>query len=88
MEGGMHAHRRNLLTDLRMMLPRCLTDEDKGYLRALTPVPASSRRRWWAPSPTTTDGPVQSTARVLAKAGMKLGDIDLVEINEAFASVV
>ncbi len=34
------------------------------------------------------DGPVQSTARVLAKAGMKLGDIDLVEINEAFASVV
>lgn len=34
------------------------------------------------------DGPVQSTARVLKKAGMKLGDIDLVEINEAFASVV
>jgi len=34
------------------------------------------------------DGPVQSTARVLDKAGMKLGDIDLVEINEAFASVV
>lgn len=34
------------------------------------------------------DGPVQSTARVLERAGMKLGDIDLVEINEAFASVV
>lgn len=34
------------------------------------------------------DGPVQSTTRVLEKAGMKLGDIDLVEINEAFASVV
>ena len=34
------------------------------------------------------DGPVQSTARVLEKAGMTLGDIDLVEINEAFASVV
>lgn len=34
------------------------------------------------------DGPVQSTARVLEKAGMKIGDIDLVEINEAFASVV
>ncbi len=34
------------------------------------------------------DGPVQSTARVLEKAGMKLGDIDLIEINEAFASVV
>ncbi len=34
------------------------------------------------------DGPVQSTAKVLAKAGMKMGDIDVVEINEAFASVV
>jgi len=34
------------------------------------------------------DGPVQSTARVLERAGMKMGDIDLVEINEAFASVV
>jgi acetyl-CoA C-acetyltransferase len=34
------------------------------------------------------DGPVQSTAKVLEKAGMKIGDIDLVEINEAFASIV
>ncbi|MGI9161351.1 MAG: steroid 3-ketoacyl-CoA thiolase [Mycobacterium sp.] len=34
------------------------------------------------------DGPVQSTAKVLEKAGMTLNDIDLVEINEAFASVV
>jgi acetyl-CoA C-acetyltransferase len=34
------------------------------------------------------DGPVEATAHVLERAGMKLGDIDLVEINEAFASVV
>ena len=34
------------------------------------------------------DGPVQSTAKVLEKAGMKMGDIDITEINEAFASVV
>jgi len=34
------------------------------------------------------DGPVQSTAKVLEKAGMTMGDIDIVEINEAFASVV
>ncbi|MGV9825801.1 MULTISPECIES: steroid 3-ketoacyl-CoA thiolase [unclassified Gordonia (in: high G+C Gram-positive bacteria)] len=34
------------------------------------------------------DGPVQATERVLARAGMTLSDIDLVEINEAFASVV
>ncbi|MFC9972347.1 steroid 3-ketoacyl-CoA thiolase [Spirillospora sp. NPDC127200] len=34
------------------------------------------------------DGPVQSTERVLARAGMAMGDIDITEINEAFASVV
>ncbi|MDF1604119.1 steroid 3-ketoacyl-CoA thiolase [Nocardioides sp. YIM 152315] len=34
------------------------------------------------------DGPVEATAHVLRAAGMKLGDLDLVEINEAFASVV
>jgi len=34
------------------------------------------------------DGPIQSTQRVLEKTGMTIGDIDLVEINEAFASVV
>ncbi|WP_067812442.1 steroid 3-ketoacyl-CoA thiolase [Actinomadura kijaniata] len=34
------------------------------------------------------DGPVQSTERVLARAGMTMRDIDITEINEAFASVV
>jgi acetyl-CoA C-acetyltransferase len=34
------------------------------------------------------DGPVDATRAVLKKAGMSLSDIDLVEINEAFASVV
>ena len=34
------------------------------------------------------DGPVNATEAVLKKAGMTLDDIDLVEINEAFASVV
>jgi acetyl-CoA C-acetyltransferase len=34
------------------------------------------------------DGPVQATAKVLEKAGMKIGDVDLFEVNEAFASVV
>src|SRR5438046_513024 len=33
-------------------------------------------------------GPVDVTKKVLAKAKMSLGDIDLVEVNEAFASVV
>ncbi|HEY9332531.1 MAG TPA: steroid 3-ketoacyl-CoA thiolase [Streptomyces sp.] len=34
------------------------------------------------------DGPVAATEKVLRTAGMSLADIDLVEINEAFASVV
>ncbi|GAA2732742.1 steroid 3-ketoacyl-CoA thiolase [Streptomyces nogalater] len=34
------------------------------------------------------DGPIDATRAVLGKAGMTLNDIDLVEINEAFASVV
>jgi len=33
------------------------------------------------------DGPVQATQRVLDRAGMRVGDIDLFEVNEAFASV-
>jgi acetyl-CoA C-acetyltransferase len=34
------------------------------------------------------DGPVQATERVLARSGMTIDDIDLFEVNEAFASVV
>jgi acetyl-CoA acetyltransferase family protein len=34
------------------------------------------------------EGPIPATAKVLAKAGLTLKDIDLFEVNEAFASVV
>jgi acetyl-CoA C-acetyltransferase len=34
------------------------------------------------------DGPIPATTAVLAKAGLTVADIDLYEINEAFASVV
>ena len=34
------------------------------------------------------DGPVAATERVLRRAGMTINDIDLFEVNEAFASVV
>jgi acetyl-CoA C-acetyltransferase len=33
------------------------------------------------------DGPIAATAKVLDKAGMTMADIDLFEVNEAFASV-
>jgi acetyl-CoA C-acetyltransferase len=34
------------------------------------------------------DGPIAATERVLSRSGMTLGDIDLFEVNEAFAAVV
>ncbi|MGA2527997.1 MAG: thiolase family protein [Acidimicrobiales bacterium] len=37
---------------------------------------------------TMLTGPIPATSKVLERAGMSLSDIDLVEINEAFASVV
>jgi acetyl-CoA C-acetyltransferase len=33
------------------------------------------------------DGPVQATERLLERTGMAIGDIDIFEVNEAFASV-
>ena len=34
------------------------------------------------------DGPIDATQEILKKSGMNLNDIDLFEINEAFAAVV
>ena len=34
------------------------------------------------------DGPIPATRRVLEKAGLRLDQMDRIEINEAFASVV
>ena len=33
-------------------------------------------------------GPIDATQRILERSGMAMADIDTVEINEAFASVV
>jgi acetyl-CoA acetyltransferase len=33
-------------------------------------------------------GPIPATRKLLERRGMKIGDIDLVEVNEAFAPVV
>jgi acetyl-CoA C-acetyltransferase len=33
------------------------------------------------------DGPIPATEKALKKAGMNIGDIDLFEVNEAFAAV-
>ena len=64
-------------------------DEDKAKALGLTPRARILSQALVGAEPYYhLDGPVQATERVLARAGMKLGDIDVVEINEAFASVV
>ena len=64
-------------------------DEDKAKALGLKPrARIVSQANVGAETYYHLDGPVQSTARVLEKAGMSMSDIDLVEINEAFASVV
>ena len=64
-------------------------DEDKAQALGLTPRARIVSQALVGAEPYYhLDGPVQSTAKVLEKAGMKIGDIDVVEINEAFASVV
>ncbi|HEY9313861.1 steroid 3-ketoacyl-CoA thiolase [Williamsia sp.] len=66
-----------------------IMDEDKAKALGLTP-----RARFVAQALVGAepyyhlDGPVQSTERVLAKAGMSISDIDRFEVNEAFASVL
>ena len=63
--------------------------EEKANELGLTP-----RARFHAFALAGTDpitmltGPIPSTKAVLARAGLSIDDIDLVEINEAFASVV
>src|ERR1700743_1045379 len=64
-------------------------DEDKTQARGPRQRARSESQGFFGPKPYYhLDGPVQSTAKVLEKAGMKMGDIDITEINEAFASVV
>jgi acetyl-CoA C-acetyltransferase len=64
-------------------------NKEFGEARGLTP-----RARIRATAKIGTDptimltGPVPVTQKILAESGMEIGDIDLFEVNEAFASVV
>jgi acetyl-CoA acyltransferase len=66
-----------------------IMSEDKAAALGLTP-----RARFHAFAVAGVDpvtmltGPIPATARVLERAGMSMGDIDLFEVSEAFASVV
>jgi len=66
-----------------------LMDEDKARALGLTPrARIVSQALVGAEPEYHLDGPVQATAKVLEKSGMSIGDLDLFEVNEAFASVL
>ncbi|WP_072686986.1 steroid 3-ketoacyl-CoA thiolase [Rhodococcus marinonascens] len=66
-----------------------LMDEDKARALGLKPRARIISQALVGSEPEFhLDGPVQATARVLERSGMKIGDLDLFEVNEAFASVL
>lgn len=66
-----------------------MMDEDRARAQGLTPRARIVAQCLVGAEPYYhLDGPVQSTQRVLERAGMKIDDIDVFEVNEAFASVV
>ncbi|KZF08068.1 MAG: steroid 3-ketoacyl-CoA thiolase [Rhodococcus sp. (in: high G+C Gram-positive bacteria)] len=87
MEGGLHtAGTSSQISDGAAAV--ILMDEDRA--RALGYIPRArivSQCLVGAEPEFHLDGPVQATTRVLEQSGMKIGDLDLFEVNEAFASV-
>jgi acetyl-CoA C-acetyltransferase len=66
-----------------------VTTPERGEALGLRPL---ARLVGWGvagvPPATMGIGPVPATARVLGRAGLALGDLDLIELNEAFAAQV
>jgi len=66
-----------------------VTSPERAAQLGLTPI---GRLVSWAvagvPPRTMGIGPVPATAKALERAGLKLGDIELIELNEAFAAQV
>jgi acetyl-CoA C-acetyltransferase len=66
-----------------------VTSPDRAAELGLVPL---ARLVTWAaagvPPRTMGIGPVPATARALARAGLKLSDMELIELNEAFAAQV
>ena len=66
-----------------------ITSEEAASQLGLRPRHGSTRSRSPAPIPSScSPRPIPATTKVLERAKLPLDDIDLVEINEAFASVV
>ncbi|MBZ5738899.1 steroid 3-ketoacyl-CoA thiolase [Nocardioides mangrovi] len=66
-----------------------IMDEDKARALGLKPRARIVRHCLVGSDPYYhLDGPIEATAKVLARTGMSMSDFDLFEVNEAFASVV
>ncbi|MGH9443736.1 MAG: thiolase family protein [Thermoanaerobaculia bacterium] len=86
-EGTVHAGNSSGITDGAAAL--VLASEEFVSRRSLRP---AARIAGWASAGVAPEvmgvGPVPAVRKLLQKTGRKLGDIDLVELNEAFASQV
>jgi acetyl-CoA C-acetyltransferase len=88
LEGGIHtAGTSSQISDGASAL--LLMDEDLALALGLTPRARIVASCLVGADPYYhLDGPVQATAKLLADSGMSIADIDVCEVNEAFAGVV
>ncbi len=88
LEGGLHtAGTSSQISDGASAV--LIMDEDKARALGLTPRARIVSHCLVGSDPYYhLDGPVDATARMLARTGMAISDFDLFEVNEAFASVV
>ena len=89
LQGGRQGHGRELLADHRRRLGRAHHERGEGErARAAAPARFHAFALAGVDPVTMLTGPIPATTTVLERAKLTLDDIDAVEINEAFASVV
>ncbi|MEQ6899548.1 steroid 3-ketoacyl-CoA thiolase [Nocardioides sp. YIM 152588] len=88
LEGGLHtAGTSSQISDGAAAL--LIMDEEKARALGLTPRARIRSHCLVGSDPYFhLDGPIDATQRILDRTGMSIGDFDLFEVNEAFASVV
>ena len=85
-DGKLHAGNSSQITDGASAI--LLMSAEKARELGLTPRARIRAQAVVGVDPVTMlTGPIPATTKVLARAGLKLADIDLFEVNEAFASV-
>ena len=89
LQGGRQDHRRQRLADLRRRRRGAADDAEKADELGLKPRARIVDQTTVGVDPVIMlTGPIPATRKLLERNGMRIDDIDLFEINEAFASVV